>query len=300
MKKEFKLVSASIVGIVCASLMTPSFAASSVRSLGGAGTYTGTTSATQAASATKASTTAARAGSIRVDSSTRVNSGSSLRTPSTRSATAPRLSIGKYLSTNSSLGTGGKTELSNTVNSSVNELNTRYDELEQTVKEFNIDGLRSDIASLAGAEVELSYNPETGDLTIIHGDHTSTESILNEAAVDAMIAAAIADALENYIPESEKYEAGDMIDITNNKVSAKIVGALTGALDQEEGLVTANQTIEYVTGYVGGYAIPKPQAACGHTTCVLSVQEGTPYWLELVNAEPVSDDLEQQNEIVTE
>ena len=108
MKKEFKLVSASVIGLVCASLMTPSFAVTAVRSLGGAGTYTGTTSAAQSA-------TTARAGSVRVGGSTRTSATSSaaLRTPSTRSATAPRLSIGKYLSTHSSLGTGNKVVVEN-------------------------------------------------------------------------------------------------------------------------------------------------------------------------------------------
>ena len=288
MKTEFKFVSASIVGIVCASLMTPSFAASSVRSLGGAGTYAGTTSATQAASATKSATTAARAGSIRVDGSTRVNSGSSLRTPSTRSASAPRLSIGKYLSTNSSLGTGGKTELSNTVNSSVNELNTRYDELEQTVKNFDIDGLRTDIEELAGADVELSYDPKSGELTIIHGNHTSTESILNEAAVDAMIAAALKDF---DIPEFEGYEEGEMIRIETDDNGKKSVNAIIGALTGEfvDGLAKTSDVTDYVTGY----AIPKPGAGqCDKrsSTCVLSVNnDGELYWLELVDAEPAPD-----------
>ena len=289
MKKEFKLVSASVIGLVCASLMTPSFAVTAVRSLGGAGTYTGTTSAAQSA-------TTARAGSVRVGGSTRTSATSSaaLRTPSTRSATAPRLSIGKYLSANSSLGTGGKVELSNTVNSSVNELNTKYDELEQTIKDFDIEGLRDDVEKLAGVEVELIYDSESGELIIVHGGQESEPvSILDETAVNEKIAAALGNIV---FPESEKYEAGDMISIDeNNKVSANvIVGALTGKLDaDEDGLVTANQTVDYVTGYVGGYAIPKPSAGqckAPSSTCVLSVNNnGDLYWLELVDTEPAPD-----------
>ena len=343
MKKEFKLVSASVVGLVCASLMTPSFAASSVRSLGGAGTYTGTTSATQAASATKATTTAARAGSIRVDGSTRVNSGSSLRTPSTRSATAPRLSIGKYLSANSSVGTGGKVdaELSTNVGNlgnSVGKLDETVTDikgdltiLQEQVNNFDIDALRGDIQNLVDAKVVLSYDKEDGILTIEHEGHTDEVSIFDQEKADAIINSLISSELSKVqekvagveekvagvegkfagveekvagvegkfagveaeiaavkkqvgdldIPDVPEYTAGNLIDITNNTVSAKIVGALTGALNQEEGLVTATQVVNY--------AIPRPGADQCDTpskTCVLSVKnDGQLYWLELVDTE---------------
>lgn len=304
MKKEFKLVSASVIGLVCASLMTPSFAVTAVRSLGGAGTYTGTTSAAQSA-------TTARAGSVRVGGSTRTSATSSaaLRTPSTRSATAPRLSIGKYLSANSSLGTGGKVELSNTVNSSVNELNTKYDELEQTVKNFDIDGLRAEVDALTDAEIALSYDESNGVLTIEHAGHTDEVSIFNKEEADKIIndliasevsevrqeIAAVKEQIDNLdIPEFEGYENGNMIEITTDEQGKKsvnanvIVGALTGKLEADK-LVTANQTVDYVTGY----AIPKPGAGQCNTpssTCVLSVKNnGELYWLELVDAEPAPD-----------
>ncbi len=304
MKKEFKLVSASVIGLVCASLMTPSFAVTAVRSLGGAGTYTGTTSAAQSA-------TTARAGSVRVGGSTRTSATSSaaLRTPSTRSATAPRLSIGKYLSTNSSLGTGGKVELSNTVNSSVNELNTKYDELEQTVKNFDIDGLRAEVDALTDAEIALSYDESKGVLTIEHAGHTDTVSIFNREEADQIINDLIASEVSKVqeeiaavkkqigdldIPEFEEYENGTMIEITTDEQGKKsvnanvIVGALTEKLEADK-LVTANQTIDYVTGY----AIPKPgagQCVTDSSTCVLSVNNnGELYWLELVDAEPAPD-----------
>ena len=59
-----------------------------------------------------------------------------------------------------------------------------------------------------------------------------------------------------------------------------IVGALTEKLEADK-LVTANQTIDYVTGY----AIPKPSANCFEdTVCVLSVgKDKQYYWLELVD-----------------
>ena len=343
MKKEFKLVSASVIGLVCASLMTPSFAASSVRSLGGAGTYTGTTSATQAASATKA-TTAARAGSIRVDGSTRVNSGSSLRTPSTRSATAPRLSIGKYLSANSSVGTGGKidAELSTNVGNlgnSVGKLDETVTDikgdltiLQEQVNNFDIDALRGDIQNLVDAKVVLSYDKEGGILTIEHEGHTDEVSIFDQEKADAIINNLISSELSKVqekvagveekvagvegkfagveaeiaavkkqvgdldIPDVPEYTAGNLIDITNNKVSAKIVGALTGALNQEEGLVTATQVVNY--------AIPRPGAGQCDTpskTCVLSVKnDGQLYWLELVDTETEGNSGNGTDDPVTE
>lgn len=298
MKKEFKLVSASVIGLVCASLMTPSFAVTAVRSLGGAGTYTGTTSAAQSA-------TTARAGSVRVGGSTRTSATSSaaLRTPSTRSATAPRLSIGKYLSANSSLGTGGKVELSNTVNSSVNELNTKYDELEQVVKNFDIDGLRAEVDALTDAEIALSYDESKGVLTIEHAGHTDTVSIFNKEEADQIIndliasevskvqeeIAAVKEQINNLdIPEFEGYENGTMINITTDDNGKKSVNAIIGALTGNfvDGLAKTSD----VADYVGGYAIPKPQDECNHNTCVLSFQGGQPYWLELVDKEPASDE----------
>lgn len=299
MKKEFKLVSASVIGLVCASLMTPSFAVTAVRSLGGAGTYTGTTSAAQSA-------TTARAGSVRVGGSTRTSATSSaaLRTPSTRSATAPRLSIGKYLSTNSSLGTGGKVELSNTVNSSVNELNTKYDELEQNIDNVkndlkeeivvNVDGLREELQTYAK---DFTVDYVDGVLIITRdGEEPQEIPLFDKQGAEDKINQMIADAIDGIdIPEFEGYENGNMIEITTDEQGKKsvnanvIVGALTGKLEADK-LVTANQTVDYVTGY----AIPKPGAGQCNTkssTCVLSVKNnGELYWLELVDAEPASDE----------
>ena len=319
MKKEFKLVSASVIGLVCASLMTPSFAVTAVRSLGGAGTYAGTTAAAQSA-------TTARAGSVRVGGSTRTSATSSaaLRTPSTRSATAPRLSIGKYLSANSSLGTGGKVELSNTVNSSVNELNTKYDELEQTVKNFDIDGLRAEVDALTDAEIALSYDESKGVLTIEHAGHTDTVSIFNREEADQIINDLIASEVSKVqeeiaavkkqignldIPDSVTYSAGDGVTIgEDNKISANIAsGDLINITTDEQGKKSVNAIIGALTGsfvdglaktsdvtdYVTGYAIPKPGAGqCNKpsSTCVLSVNNnGDLYWLELVDTEPAPD-----------
>ena len=300
MKKEFKFVSVSVVGIVCASLMTSSFAASSVRSLGGVGTYAGTTSATQAASSTKSATTAARAGAIRVDGSTRVNSGSSLRTPSTRSATAPRLSIGKYLSTHSFVGTGGKLSVDLSTNETVTNMQGNIESLQQNIDNVQLDvkGLQEELQGYLKG-VELRYDSASNELYMVSIVDGKEEEIGDRISLDDIGAAD--DALNNLI------SGGKMIDVARDEktgvmsVSAKIVGALSADLKAEDnGLVTATQVVDY--------AIPKPQAECSaeSSTCVLSVklENNRPvmYWLELVDSgQPATiEETTQETEIVTE
>lgn len=295
MKKELKFVSASIVGIVCASLMSPSFAASSVRSLGGAGTYTGTTSAAKAATSGSA-VTAARAGSIRVDSGTRVNTGAALRTPSTRSATAPRLSIGKYLAGASALG-NGKVDVDLSTNDTVTNIQGNITDLKDSMSGLtndigdltvNVEQLQKDLDAINDAidtEFEVSY--ENGTLTITHGKDEPVEiSIFDPVKAEEELNKMI----ESKIPEVNKYTAGNLIEISeDNKVSA-IVSALGS---ETNGLATTSDVTGYVTDYVGGYvegyALPKPQDVCKFTVCVLSFKDGAPYWLQLVDTEDGSD-----------
>ena len=108
MKNKIKISTLSIVCVLCASVAMPGFAASSVRALGGAGTY----SSASSAAAAKADGTAGggainsvRAGSMRVNNVAGANTGAA-RSGSARATTTPRLSIGKYLSGSSAI-TGG-------------------------------------------------------------------------------------------------------------------------------------------------------------------------------------------------
>ena len=305
MKKELKFVSASIVGIVCASLMSPSFAASSVRSLGGAGTYTGTTSAAKATTSGSA-VTAARAGSIRVDSGTRVNTGAALRTPSTRSATAPRLSIGKYLAGSTALKNNGKVDFDLSTNGTVTDIQGDITNIQGNITDLkdnmsvltndidnltvNVEQLQEDLQKI-NTDFEVSY--EEGVLTITHGSEVPVEiPIFNPAEAEAALNKMIADQIADIeIPDAKEYTAGNLIEISDdNKVSA-IVSALGS---ETNGLATTSDVTGYVTDYVGGYvegyALPKPQAVCGYTTCVLSFKDGAPYWLELVETVNDNDD----------
>ena len=290
MKTKFNILSASLVGIVCASIMTPSFAASSVRSLGGAGTFTGTSSvrSNTAASTSGSAVSAARAGSIRINNGTsaKVNSGTSLRTPSTRSATAPRLSIGKYLAGSSALGGGS----SSGGNVNVGQSGVSSAEIKE-IKE-GLAALEAEIENMTGgaADVEFTYDESTGELVFVHGGETfyadlaTQESVaeLEERLNEAILSAgATIEADENTYIE---------IAVDEDK-NTKTVSAILSALDNgalTDGLTTAAAVTDYVTGY----AIPKPSANCFEdTVCVLSVgKDKQYYWLELVDevASPVA------------
>ncbi len=114
MKKYTKISTISIVSVLCAVMVSPVLGASTVRALGGAGTYNSAASA----SASKNSVNAARAGTMRVGTTKRVSKPvASTTTSGTRvsgSTTATsgatpgnRLSIGKYLGGSKVTGVSG-------------------------------------------------------------------------------------------------------------------------------------------------------------------------------------------------
>ena len=290
MKTKFNILSASLVGIVCASIMTPSFAASSVRSLGGAGTFTGTSSvrSNTAASTSGSAVSAARAGSIRINNGTsaKVNSGASLRTPSTRSAAAPRLSIGKYLAGSSALGGGS----SSGGNVNVGQSGVSSTEIKE-IKE-GLAALEAEIENMTGgaADVEFKYDESTGELIFVHGGETFYADLATQesvAALEERLNEAILSAGATIEADENAYIKIAVDEDKNTKTVSAILSALdNGALT--DGLTTAAAVTDYVTGY----AIPKPSANCFEdTVCVLSVgKDKQYYWLELVDevASPVA------------
>ncbi|MDW2995541.1 MAG: hypothetical protein R8M71_01050 [Alphaproteobacteria bacterium] len=290
MKTKFNILSASLVGIVCASIMTPSFAASSVRSLGGAGTFTGTSSvrSNTAASTSGSAVSAARAGSIRINNGTsaKVNSGASLRTPSTRSAAAPRLSIGKYLAGSSALGGGS----SSGGNVNVGQSGVSSTEIKE-IKE-GLAALEAEIENMTGgaADVEFTYDESTGELIFVHGGETFYADLATQesvAALEERLNEAILSAGATIEADENAYIKIAVDEDKNTKTVSAILSALdNGALT--DGLTTAAAVTDYVTGY----AIPKPSANCFEdTVCVLSVgKDKQYYWLELVDevASPVA------------
>ncbi|MBR4475334.1 MAG: hypothetical protein IKP05_01465, partial [Alphaproteobacteria bacterium] len=134
-KHNFKISTISVLCVLCAGLTTNAMAAASVRSLGGTGTYDGTS----AASTSTRAVTPTRAGSLRVSpAGTRLvstnNSGKA--SSGTAATTTQRLSIGKYLgstvtgvpSGSSSSGSGASASAAE-----VAELQERIDTLEESV-----------------------------------------------------------------------------------------------------------------------------------------------------------------------
>lgn len=163
MKNELKISTISMICVLCASGMSGAYGASSVRTLGGAGTYTSAASASQSGG----STGVARAGSVRVSpttvKATTAKPSNSASVTAGRAATSPRLSLGKYLGSGTAISggssarpgngaSGGSTSGENPSLSA--ELNNRVNVLEDTV---------ADLKSVSEDLKESMQNKLTGD-----------------------------------------------------------------------------------------------------------------------------------------
>lgn len=291
-KMFFRLSNVSMISVLCAAFVAPAFAASSVRSLGGTGTYVGTNSAaktTGSSTRTSAGTTTARVGALRVNpSSTRVTANSaSLRTPSARSAaTTQRLSLGKYLSGSSAISGGSSVKVDPEKSGlvSADEFNDVKDKFEDV--RVDIEGLKNELQDLTGKEHINVY--QDGNSVVIEPDGADpiTIPLIDEDAALVQLNNWLEQneyikALENKIVQSGNiYEGTDdgFVSVKNNKIS--IAGAIASSLsnsDDEGKLVTVKQVTEY--------AIPKPTGCSGSTVCVLSYNDELDKleWLELVD-----------------
>ena len=107
MKHDLKISRLAIICVLCATV-SGAYGASSVRSLGGSGTYT--SAAAAAADGNSGGVSSVRGGSLRVSPSSNVSgtttSISTGNTTSGRVATSPRLSIGHYLTGGTSVSGG--------------------------------------------------------------------------------------------------------------------------------------------------------------------------------------------------
>ncbi len=217
----------SLISILCAVAVSPVFGASSVRSLGGRGTYIGTTSATSAKAggdATKTDT--ATSGTRTKTSMTTTSSGTrtGTRVSTTRAASTPRLSLGKYLEKSS-----GKVSVSQPIKpgqsaTDTTELEGRISELETKVAdfdtgievlEFDVETLQKDLVALTGKEFAISYSDD-GVLTISQGgteimseefltmdDLESVEDALNATMISYIDAAVAAEAAARAVAISD-------------------------------------------------------------------------------------------------
>lgn len=156
MKKDLKISTVAIVCVLCAAV-SAAHGASSVRTLGGAGTY----SSAAAASGTSTSSATARGGSVRVTptvnrvSSGAVNNSASAGATTTRVATTPRLSIGKYLGGGTAV-SGGPSIKPQNPGASGGSSSGGVDPSVAAALRSDVDQLRRDVDTLHDADDALS------------------------------------------------------------------------------------------------------------------------------------------------
>ena len=253
MKYDFKISTLSIVCVLCAAMSAPAFGAPAVRSLGGAGTYVGSTGATAAkATGTSKPATATvksvRGGSMRVNP-TATSGATSTRASSTRASSTPRLSIGKYLS-------GSSTAVSGTVKPvdpelSAGKLQDRIEFLEDflgvtegdaplkagvAAMELDIAKLKQDLSEMLGAQIDVVYGTD-GVLTIKRGSDT----IVSEKFVTAAeLQSALNDAVDGVV-------TSDMLDIVENDI-VDIKSEVSALTDADKALQDAIDALESAQG----------------------------------------------------
>ena len=214
------------------ALPTMAFAASSVRTLGGAGTYNGVTSV--------GSGTAARAGSIRAVPSVKVpkttsSTSGSTGTVSGNTGAGTRMSIGKYLSGSGVVSTkvsssAGTTELADDISNltiNIDELAQRLKMLEDadyiTVADLSDDNLSEDYLTKNEIEALLYIDVTELDKALTDlklEEYAKKTDILSQENVSQIIADAITDpntgVLKNYATNDEldalSISAGEWID----------------------------------------------------------------------------------------
>ena len=168
MKTKIKTSSLALLCALSAVVAMPVNAAAPVRTLGGAGTYSSASSASNTSGSTiskpaGATTASTRAGTMRVlpttvkatasaGSSSGSTSGATVSAGGTRVATSPRLSIGKYLSNKSATISASKKEAEDEMNFAADEkignLQARIVDLEKFIGAIGDSGLRQDLDAL--------------------------------------------------------------------------------------------------------------------------------------------------------
>lgn len=265
MKYDFKISTLSIVCVLCAAMSAPAFGAPAVRSLGGAGTYVGSTGAT-AAKATGASKPATatvksvRGGSMRVNPAA-TSGATSTRVSSTRASSTPRLSIGKYLSGSSTAVSGAVKPVDPEL--SAGKLQDRIEVLEDylgytegdaplkagvAAMELDVAKLKKDLSEMLGTQIDVVYGTD-GVLTIKRGSDT----IVSEKFVTAAeLQSALNDAVDGVV-------TSDMLDIVENDI-VDIKSEVSALTDADKALQDAIDALE------------SAQEGAGSTTTELSKQ----------------------------
>lgn len=306
MKNELKISTLSIVCVLCASVVMPSFGASSVRSLGGAGTYTsasGAAAAKAGGSSAGDAINSVRAGSMRVNNVAGANAGAT-RSGSTRSASTPRLSIGKYLSGSSAISGGSSISGAHKpgAGSSGGDLRERVEELEsfvgfsengESVSEqldaikLDVDALAADLSQITGGATTVEY--ADGVLTVVQ-DGDAVEFVLSDdfagmTEFDALQAAVdkIQDAYytkdETDVLLSDYAKKDDVASVVKETVDLVVDDAVTEAMRNYE--IPDNSITEgmIVDGAVTADKINSGVGNSGELMMLKSNGDGTSEWI---------------------
>lgn len=196
MKKVVKISRLSVVCVLCAAGFSSAYGASSVRSLGGVGTYN------SAASAGSAAINSARAGSIRATTGTAgkaVNTTGSTGAVRAGSANTSRLSVGSYLQGGKTISGGSSIKSQNPGTSSSitnnNNNNTILQEQIETIQR-TIDGLQESDAKKYTIDETDDLLDEKQDV-LIQGDGISI--------VDGVISAVVVDGKQVLLQSDGEY-----------------------------------------------------------------------------------------------
>lgn len=213
MKKDLKISTVAIVCVLCAAV-SAAHGASSVRTLGGAGTY----SSAAAASGTPTSSATARGGSVRVTPTVNrvlsgtVNNSASAGVTTTRVATTPRLSIGKYLGGGTAV-SGGPSIKPQNPGTSGGSSSGGVDPSVAAALRSDVDQLRRDVDTLHDADDALSDKLQNkqnsllpkADGFVLIDDTTNEISVDVENLKDAIGAIAGKDGREVEIGSDDEY-----------------------------------------------------------------------------------------------
>lgn len=239
MRTNFRFSIIAILSVLYASVATSSYAASSVRALGGSGTFSSASSAASAKT-TKTSNTSSggtRAGAMRVGNATRTGT----RTSSTRGASStPRLSIGKYLGGSTSVSGGSSTKPINpgqsgsTSDGTDTKLKEQVEALGQfmgysetgtpikdIVADLDIDvkSLQADLSQIKGELITVDY--ANGILTVAYPDGEKTEfDLANDFATNNTVTALQAAVDSIVIPDVSGFLTSADLTTTNDAIKA--------------------------------------------------------------------------------
>ena len=239
MKTYTKISSLAVVCALCAGASMPASAAPSVRALGGAGTYSSASSATQAKSGTTSSVEKAdtvRGGSLAVGdtgattttakkatTTSNVNSGlrgSSVRSASVRVPSTARLSIGKYLG-GSTVSTPPKQCIPGDPDCETPPV------VSEDFVEYDIQyNYKTNVLTINERKEDGSYENVMERDVASHNDLMDLQELVGDDELDTSAKTIIAAINELLSDKQDKLTAGDGIAIDGDMISARVGNGL--------------------------------------------------------------------------